>query len=161
MQARFIQEASIAASLEHPHILPIYHVGEQDGMVYIVMRCVDGKSLENAFPVAEKESDRSDGQDRSPSPFQPVSGMAPERVARLGIALCQAIGYAHGMGVLHCDIKPGNVLMGRPPLADRFWTGGSSHSRSSPRIVDWHHRIYQPGNGRSDSRPHRSSKRSV
>jgi len=131
MQARFIQEASIAASLEHPHILPIYHVGEQDGMVYIVMRCVDGKSLENAFPVAEKESDRSDGQDRSPSPFQPVSGMAPERVARLGIALCQAIGYAHGMGVLHCDIKPGNVLMGKD---GHLWL--TDFGLADPRIRD-------------------------
>jgi serine/threonine protein kinase len=112
MQARFIQEASIAASLEHPHILPIFHVGEQDGMVFIVMRCVDGKSLENAIPAAQGTGDRSDEQDRL-SNCQPATGMAPQRVARLGIALCDAIGYAHRMGVLHCDIKPGNLLMGK------------------------------------------------
>jgi serine/threonine protein kinase len=131
MQARFIQEASIAASLEHPHILPIYHVGEQDGMVFIVMRCVDGKSLENTLSSTQGRCDRSDGQSRSQSRFQAVSGMAPERIARLGIALCHAIGYAHGMGVLHCDIKPGNLLMGKD---GHLWL--TDFGLADPRIRD-------------------------
>jgi serine/threonine protein kinase len=113
MQARFIQEASIAASLEHSNILPIYHVGEQDGMVYIVMRCIDGKSLEKAFLSPQETWDQPVWQGRSQNCMQPVSRMAPDRVARLGITLCHAIGYAHRMGVLHCDIKPGNLLMGK------------------------------------------------
>lgn len=131
MQARFIQEASIAASLEHPHILPIYHVGEQDGMVYIAMRCIDGKSLESAFPAPQGTRDHGDEQGRLQNHFQPVSGMAPQRVARLGIALCHAIGYAHGMGVLHCDIKPGNLLMGKD---GHLWL--TDFGLADPRIRD-------------------------
>jgi predicted Ser/Thr protein kinase len=102
---RFQREARAAAGLEHPHILRVYDVGgaEPGGgdPPYIVMELVRGQSLRE---VAEREA--------------PMLG---ELVASIGAVLCDALAVAHGAGIIHRDVKPGNVMVatgGRLLLAD-------------------------------------------
>jgi WD40 repeat protein len=99
---RFRTEAEAAARLNHPNIVPIYEVGECEGRPFYSMRLVDGGTL--ARHMAE------DG-----------FAMPPREVAELMIRLARAVHFAHQHGILHRDIKPGNVLLeadGEPQLTD-------------------------------------------
>ena len=97
---RFRVEAEAAASLDHPCIVPIYEIGECDGACYFSMKFVDGGQLDE---VAERE---------------PIS---IRRSTELVAKLARTVHYAHEHGVLHRDIKPGNILLdtqGEPLLTD-------------------------------------------
>ncbi len=89
---RFLREARLAASLEHPHILPVYDFGEQDGTPFLVMPWVDGGSLEERMGARPVERERA--------------------LAWLQ-EIASALDHAHQAGVLHRDVKPSNVLLDR------------------------------------------------
>ncbi|MEM7351674.1 MAG: protein kinase [Acidobacteriota bacterium] len=89
---RFEREAQVVASLEHPNILPIFDFGEHQGLPFLVMPLVRGGTL----------ADRMQGEALDPSTV----------IAWVG-QLAAALDAAHGQGVLHRDVKPGNVLVGR------------------------------------------------
>src|SRR5256886_4902800 len=97
---RFRREAEAAANLDHPCIVPIYEVGEREGSCYFSMKFIDGGQLDE---VAK----------RTPLPIR----NAAELIAKLA----RTVHYAHEHGILHRDIKPGNILLdakGEPHLTD-------------------------------------------
>ena len=101
MLARFRREAEAAASLDHPHILPIYEVSEtEDGVPFFSMKLATGGSLRSAASV--------------------LRGKTRECV-QLVAKIARAIAYAHEQGILHRDLQPGNILLdarGEPLVSD-------------------------------------------
>ncbi|HEU0209261.1 MAG TPA: protein kinase [Candidatus Udaeobacter sp.] len=98
---RFRREAEAAAKLDHPNILPIYEVGEnEDGLPSFSMKFAAGGSLVDAAPDLRKD---------------------PRRIVRLMAKVAHAVEYAHAEGILHRDLKPGNILLdgrGEPLVSD-------------------------------------------
>ena len=97
---RFRREAEAAASLAHPCIVPIYEIGERDGACYFSMKFEEGGQLDQ---IVRGE------------------GVSLRRAAEIIASLAQTVQYAHERGILHRDIKPGNILLdvhGEPHLAD-------------------------------------------
>ncbi|MEA2217680.1 MAG: hypothetical protein QOJ35_306 [Solirubrobacteraceae bacterium] len=89
--ARFQREARIAISLEHPNVVPVYETGQEGGALFIAMRRVDGEDLGKVV--------------RGTGPL-PV-----DRVVRLARQIGSALDAAHARGLVHRDVKPGNVLL--------------------------------------------------
>ena len=89
---RFVAESKAAASIEHPNVIPVYHAGERDGVLYIVMRYIDGPDLRALV--------RAEGR------------LQPERAARIIAQVGGALDGAHRHGLVHRDVKPANVLLG-------------------------------------------------
>ena len=87
---RFGREARLAASLDHPNILPIYEAGEVDGQLFLSMRFVDGTDLKSLI--------------EGPA-------LAPPRAAALVAQVANALDAAHSRGLIHRDVKPGNILI--------------------------------------------------
>ena len=105
-QARFVFEAEITGSLEHPGIVPVYGMGEfGDGRPFYAMRFIQGDSLKAA--IARFHAD--DGPDRDPG----ERALACRGLLRRFVDVCNAIAYAHSRGVLHRDLKPANIMLGK------------------------------------------------
>jgi serine/threonine protein kinase len=106
-QSRFELEAKVTGNLEHPGIVPVYGLGHTpDGRPFYAMRFVKGNSLETAvrrFHEAEKQPGRNPGQ----------STLELRELLGRFIDVCDAIAYAHSRGVLHRDLKPGNIMLGQ------------------------------------------------
>lgn len=90
---RFLREATAAAAIEHPHILPVYAAGESDGILFLATRLIDGLDLRETL----RES----------------AGLAPERAAGIVGQIGEALDAAHARGLVHRDVKPGNILIAR------------------------------------------------
>src|SRR5216683_1083334 len=87
---RFEREAKTISSLNHPHICVLYDVGSQDGLDYLVMECVEGETLAKRL-------------EKGPLPL--------EQVLKYGTQIADALEKAHRSGVIHRDLKPGNIML--------------------------------------------------
>ncbi len=105
-RTRFLLEAEITGALEHPGIVPVYGLGSYpDGRPFYAMRFIRGDSLQDAVARFHK----ADGPERDPA----ERAIALRGLLRRFIDVCQAIAYAHSRGVIHRDLKPGNVMLGQ------------------------------------------------
>lgn len=92
IRLRFLREAETAARLSHPHIVPIFSVGEgPDGLVYFIMAFVDGEPLSGKL--------------------QRRGTLPPEEARRVMLETVDALGAAHALGIVHRDVKPDNILL--------------------------------------------------
>jgi serine/threonine protein kinase len=93
-RARFLRESQLAASLDHPNVIPIYDADEVDGVLYLAMRYVRGPSLQQQ--IRERGS------------------LTPMETLRIAEQIGGALDAAHRAGLVHRDIKPANILIGEP-----------------------------------------------
>ena len=88
---RFRRESRIAASIEHPNVIPVHDAGEEDGMLYLAMRLIEGRDLHRVVATERP--------------------LAHERVAAIVAGVASALDAAHAEGLVHRDVKPANVLI--------------------------------------------------
>src|SRR5262249_4780077 len=89
-RGRFQRESRVAASVAHPNVVPVYEIGEHGGQLYIAMQLIPGPSFESV-----------------------ISGgaLAPARVVHILEQVAAGLEAAHALGLVHRDVKPGNVLL--------------------------------------------------
>jgi len=95
---RFLHESRLAASLDHPNVIPVYEAGEAEGRLFIAMRFVEGTDLRQ---VLDEER-----------------VLEPERALALLAPVAGALDTAHAKGLVHRDVKPANILVAAEPAAD-------------------------------------------
>src|SRR5678815_4715083 len=93
---RFFQEARAASALNHPHILTIYEVGEDDGKPYIAMEFVEGETLRQKIKT---------------------SGLDVRETLNIAIQIANGLARAHELGIIHRDLKPENLMLSRDGFA--------------------------------------------
>jgi serine/threonine protein kinase/formylglycine-generating enzyme required for sulfatase activity len=96
--ARFVEEAQVTGQLDHPGVVPVHELGvDRDGRVFFTMRLVKGRNLKSVFDLVKSGEEK----------------WTLTRALGVIVKVCEALAYAHTKGVVHRDIKPGNIMVGR------------------------------------------------
>jgi serine/threonine protein kinase len=116
LRERFERESRIAASIDHPNVLPLYYAGEHDGVLYQAMRYVDGTDLRTMI--------RANGP------------LPPERAIPIITQVAAALDAAHARGLVHRDVKPANVMLG---VGDHAYLSDFGLTRRTKSQDAWTH----------------------
>ncbi|MCA9686428.1 MAG: serine/threonine-protein kinase PknK, partial [Myxococcales bacterium] len=108
---RFIREAQITGQLDHPNIVPIHELAvDEDGRLYFTMKLIEGCSLQVILDEVRSKQVRHDGRGRMLSTALEYDELT--RLLELFTRVLDAVAFAHARGVVHCDIKPENIMVG-------------------------------------------------
>jgi eukaryotic-like serine/threonine-protein kinase len=105
LKERFLREAKIAAKMAHPSIIPIYSIHSDGEEIYYTMPYVEGETLKQIIRTCLEE-------EKAGKIIHPIGQSIPA-LMRIFLNICQAIAYCHSRGVLHRDVKPENVIVGK------------------------------------------------
>ncbi len=136
---RFVQEAHAASALNHPHIITIYEIESANGIDFIVMEYVRGKSLDALIPRR---------------------GMRLKEALRIAIAVADALAAAHARGIIHRDLKPANVMVGTDGAVKVLdfglakMTGDADTPEEGKPTITRHALVERAGNDRRHRRLH-------
>src|SRR4051794_3708730 len=110
-RTRFLRESRLAASIDHPNVIPVYEAGDADGQLFITMRYVEGTDVARLL--------REEG------------ALEPARAVELVAQLARALDEAHGRGLVHRDVKPSNALVTRVGDGEHVYLSDFGVSRES------------------------------
>jgi WD40 repeat protein/tRNA A-37 threonylcarbamoyl transferase component Bud32 len=117
---RFRQEAEVIASLDHPHIVPVYEVGEHEGRPYFSMKLMEGGTLKDVAVRGSESGDKSQVAGDCGQKSE-INKEACRRAAHWVATVARAVHHMHQRGILHRDLKPSNILLDKarqPHVAD-------------------------------------------
>jgi Tol biopolymer transport system component/predicted Ser/Thr protein kinase len=120
---RFVQEAKAASSLNHPNIITIYDIGQAEGVDFISMECVSGKTLDRLIPR---------------------HGMRLNEALKCAVQIADALARAHSAGIVHRDLKPGNIMVNEHGLVKVLDFGLAKLTEAAPTGEDELTRTMRP-----------------
>jgi Tol biopolymer transport system component len=120
---RFVQEAKAASSLNHPNIITIYDIGQAEGIDFIAMECVIGKTLDRLIPRR---------------------GMRLNETLKYAVQIADALARAHSAGIVHRDLKPGNIMVNEHGLVKVLDFGLAKLTEPTPASDDESTRTMRP-----------------
>src|SRR5512133_319748 len=120
---RFVQEAKAASSLNHPNIITIYDIGQAEGVDFISMECVTGKTLDRLIPGR---------------------GMRLNEALKCAVQIADALARAHSAGIVHRDLKPGNIMVNEHGLVKVLDFGLAKLTEPTPAGEDESTRTMRP-----------------
>jgi serine/threonine protein kinase len=120
---RFVQEAKAASSLNHPNIITIYDIGQAEGVDFISMECVAGKTLDRLIPRR---------------------GMRLNEALKCAVQIADALARAHSAGIVHRDLKPGNIMVNEQGLVKVLDFGLAKLTEPTPADEDAATRTMRP-----------------
>lgn len=135
-----VEEARAAAALQHPHIVPVYHAGKKEGFLFFAMQYIEGESLDRVVAQSPPSLDQ---------------------IATWMLQIAEALHFAHVRGLVHYDVKPGNIMIdsfGRAVLLDfglakvykEMQNGRQGTVVASPEFASPEQLLQQPSDERSD-----------
>jgi serine/threonine-protein kinase len=138
-QDRFMREARLAARLDHPNVVPVYDAGADPAGLWLSMRYVEGEDLRRRLDrlARSRETPSGDTDPDGTLVLGSPGGLPPEEAVAIVEGVAAGLDHAHGRGILHRDVKPGNVLLEFPPRTPDRPVRGAGGTTEHPVLTPW------------------------